>query len=172
MQLSYAFPELFWKSKKEGRSIMFITLDPHTAVVRVGDFLNNGKTQSGSRRAESSFGSPVKAIENPFALRCRDGRPFVAYFGNDFRLAYRYPYVDRRIRNRILERVVEKLSQRSLHELSVAAYGNFVANLPQSKSFALTRLIESFNCRSQQTRKQKRLMLRLKIRTLEPRSCQ
>ena len=47
---------------------MFIALDPHTAVVRVGDFFNNGKTQSGARRAESGFGRTVEAIENAFAL--------------------------------------------------------------------------------------------------------
>ena len=78
---------------------MFITLDPHTAAVRVDDFFNNGKTQTGSRRSESGFGSPVKALEDSFALCRSDDWTFVAYFGNDFCLAYSYPYLDRRIRN-------------------------------------------------------------------------
>src|SRR5579883_1005325 len=138
----------------------------------VRNFLYDRKTQPGPRSSKPGFWGTVESFEDTLSLSRHDGRSFITHFGDNLCFGNADSDLDRRIGNRVLDRIIEKLRERPLHELTVSTYGHFIVGRPELKSFALARLIEAFDGGRQQAGKKKRLALRLKVGTLELRSSQ
>src|SRR5258708_4221867 len=108
----------------------------------VGNFLDDRETQTGSRRSKARFGSTVESFEDSLVVGPRNSRTLIADFRDDLRIAYCNVDFDRRLWDGILEGVIEKLSQYTLDEFSIAEHRKLIGRLRKMKSFPMIWLID------------------------------
>ena len=107
--------------QRERRALTFTRLDRDVAAVRLGDVADDRETETGTAGVAAARPvDPVEALEDAFEVARRDPDPVVAHGEHEPVADDVGTDLDRLVRARVLDRVVEQVHERAAHLAAVA----------------------------------------------------